>query len=97
MNKTIKDLIFGVLMGLVGPALVFLVFFALQSESPSPEQYTARLQHLNLLSPILSLCTLINLGSFFLLLRFEQLERARGVLLSTLIMAILVAFVKFSG
>ena len=97
MNKTIKDLIFGVLMGLVGPALVFLVFFALQSESASPEKYTARLQRLNLLSPVLSLCTLINLGSFFLLLRFEQLERARGVLLSTLLMAILVAYIKFSG
>lgn len=78
MNKTIKDLIFGVLMGLVGPALVFHVFFALQSESPSPEQYLSRLQRLNLLAPILSLCTLINLGSFFLLLRFEQLERARA-------------------
>ncbi|MBM3918212.1 MAG: hypothetical protein FJ344_01730 [Sphingomonadales bacterium] len=97
MNKTTKDLIIGALMGLVGPALVFLLFFGLQSKSPSPEAYVSRLHRFNLLSPILSMCTLINLGSFFLLLRFEQLERARGVLLSTLLMAILVAYVKFSG
>jgi len=97
MSPNIRNLLFGCLMGLVGPAFVFLVFFALQSESPSPEQYVGRLQRLNLLSPVLSLCTLINLGSFFLLLRFDQLERARGVLLSTLLMAILVAYIKFSG
>jgi len=97
MNKNAKDLIIGTLMGLAGPLLVFLVFFALQSQSSTPDAYASRLQQLNLLSPIISLCTLINLGSFFLLLRFELMERARGVLLSTLLMAILVAYIKFSG
>jgi hypothetical protein len=84
-------------MGLVGPALVFLVFFALQSETHRLVDYTDRLQRLHLFSPILSLCTLINLGSFFLLLRLNRLERARGVLLSTFLMALLVAYIKFSG
>jgi hypothetical protein len=97
MNKNAKNLFMGTLMGLFGPLLVFLVFFALQSQSATPEDYAARLRRLNLLSPIISLCTLINLGSFFLLLRFELMERARGVLLSTLLMAILVAYIKFSG
>lgn len=97
MNQTAKDLIIGALMGLVGPSLAFLLFFALQSQSSTPAEYITRLQRLNLLAPILSLCTIINLASFFLLLRFELLERARGVLFSTLIMAIFVAFVKFSG
>ena len=45
-------------MGLAGPALVFLVFFALQSETPRLVDYTDRLQRLHLFSPILSLCPL---------------------------------------
>lgn len=55
-------------------------------------QYRARL-----LSPLLSLCAIANLGSFWLLLQRKQYLKVRGLILSTLAIAIVIVFLKFGA
>jgi hypothetical protein len=49
----------------------------------------------NLLSPLLSLCAIINLGVFFMFIRINHLHSARGVILSTFIYGVTIVALKF--
>jgi len=49
----------------------------------------------NLLSPLLSLCAVINLGVFFLFIKINYLQTARGIILSTFLYGLLIVGLKF--
>lgn len=92
----IKDNIFlGLIAGLIGPVIGILVFYFYNfSNSPLPGFFKMAAQQ-NLLSPLLSLCAVINLGVFFLFIRINHLHSGRGVIISTFLYGLLIVTFKF--
>ncbi len=93
---TLKDkLIIGILAGLIGPVLGVIGFYIVNfSHSPFLDFFKMAAEK-NLLSPLLSLCAILNLGVFFLFIRANKLYCARGVILSTFIYGVIIISLKF--
>ncbi|MFN5024600.1 MAG: hypothetical protein ACK4Y6_05000, partial [Bacteroidota bacterium] len=81
MSKFDK-LYIGIITGILAPLAGVVIFYAINfSGEPMLEFLTASIKN-KLLSPLLSLCAVINLGLFYLYLQFNYLYSARGVILS---------------
>jgi hypothetical protein len=92
----IKDtVIIGALAGITGPSLVMFIFYLTNFRSDPFLSFLSSAVSSGLLSPLLSLCALINLGSFYLFLQFNRLYSARGVILSTFIYGLIIVILKF--
>ena len=85
----------GIITGILAPLAGVVIFYAINfSGEPMLEFLTASIKN-KLLSPLLSLCAVINLGLFYLYLQFNYLYSARGVILSTLLLGLAIVVVKF--
>ncbi|MFN9518509.1 MAG: hypothetical protein ACK574_02120 [Bacteroidota bacterium] len=94
MSKFDK-LYIGIITGILAPLAGVVIFYAINfSGEPMLEFLTASIKN-KLLSPLLSLCAVINLGLFYLYLQFNYLYSARGVILSTLLLGLAIVVVKF--
>jgi hypothetical protein len=92
----LKDhLILGIIAGLLGPSLGILGFYLVNFSSEGFLAFLILSVEGKLLSPLLSLCAVINLGVFYLFLHFNYLYAARGVILSTLIYGVCIVVLKF--
>lgn len=85
----------GILAGLTGPVIGILVFYFVNFRSSPILQFFEMAARQNLLSPLLSLCAVINLGIFFLFIKADRLNSARGVILSTFVYGVLIVVFKF--
>ncbi|HSD15609.1 MAG TPA: hypothetical protein VLB74_13235 [Flavobacterium sp.] len=86
MNKT--DLLIGLLIGLIAATLgcgLFLYFFA---DARSLEDVKMVREH-GLMGKLITLGAIFNLIAFFLLLKMEKELMARGVILATILLALL--------
>tara|TARA_Y100001954_G_C15436498_1_gene419403 strand:+ start:204 stop:500 length:297 start_codon:yes stop_codon:yes gene_type:complete len=89
-----KEILFGLLSGflanLIGVIIVIIILFQnfnflkIISDSISNDFITK----------LISLGAIINLIVFFIFLRYDYVERARGVLLATFIIAVLTIFIN---
>jgi hypothetical protein len=96
INKNKFDhLIIGLVLGLLAPTLGILIFFYSKfSESNLSEFLTVSIQE-KMLSPLLSLCAVINLAVFYLFIQFDKLQTAKGIILATFIYGLAIVLLKF--
>ena len=85
----------GIFVGIIGPLLVFFIFYKINFNSVPLKNYLRHLYQIQIEAPLLSLCVLSNLLSFFLFIWTDKINGARGVLLSTFIYAAIIIYIKF--
>jgi hypothetical protein len=93
--KLKDNFLIGVLVGIIGPSLVMYFFYLSNFKDEAFLTFLTTSVTKGLLSPLLSLCALINLGTFYLFLQFNHLYAARGVILSTFIYGFFIIILKF--
>lgn len=96
-NLKSKTLLTGLLVGLILPAAALLLFFAWKGEDTQLLDFFICQQQNRLLSPLLSLAVLPNLGIFWIFIKRNQYMQARGVIFATLLLAVCVILLKFSA
>ncbi len=91
MNK--KEIIIGFIVGLIANTLGTLLYILLFSEFGIKETYEAAVQQGHVGS-LLALGAILNLAAFFGFLKIKRDQRARGVLMATLVTALLILYYK---
>lgn len=92
----LKDNLFlGLIAGLIGPVIGIAIFYLVNFSHSPVLQFFKMAARQNLLSPLLSLCAIINLGVFFLFIKINHLHSARGVIISTFLYGVTIVLFKF--
>ena len=92
----IKDsVVIGTIVGIICPALGILIFYLLNFNDQPLMDFLSESITNKLLSPLLSLCAILNLGIFYLFLQRNKLYSARGVIFSTIIYGLTIVILKF--
>ncbi|WP_369997202.1 hypothetical protein [Winogradskyella sp.] len=97
---TRKDIIIGFIVGIIAAAfgLIFAIqIFAIQIFGKSDDWGEVIQQAIasGTLTKLMSIGALLNLGAFFLFLKKNQDNRAKGVLIATLLIFIVTMIIKF--
>ncbi|WP_282041256.1 hypothetical protein [Winogradskyella flava] len=92
---TRKDILIGFIIGLI--ATVFGLVFAIQIFGKSDDwgEVVRRAISEGFLTKLMSIGALLNLGAFFLFLKKNQDNRAKGVLIATILVFIGTMVIKF--
>ena len=92
-----KDIIFGITTGLISNIIgvIFTVIFLFQEISISNifRIINESIDN-NFITKLISLGAIVNLIAFFVFLKFNYVERARGVLIATFLVAILTIYIN---
>jgi len=92
-----KDIIFGISTGLISNIIgvIFTVIFLFQEISISNifRIINESIDN-NFITKLISLGAIVNLIAFFIFLKFNYVERARGVLIATFLVAILTIYIN---
>jgi hypothetical protein len=95
MKNKFDHLILGLLVGLISPTIgIFIFFLSKFSESNFSEFITVSIQE-KMLSPLLSLCAVINLAAFYSFIQFDKLQTGKGIILATFIYGLAIVLLKF--
>ena len=81
-------------MGILLPSIVLFLFYQATKASLTFEEYVGFLDTFQVLTSVIALSALANLGAFFWFLKKEHYETARGIIFATLLIAIGVALYK---
>ena len=90
-----KQLIKGTIVGIIAPIAAFVVYVAFFTEDSDPIGMYNKLVVMDKLSHAMSLSALINLLIFFMNIKTNKDQQARGVLLATILYGITIAIIKF--
>lgn len=93
--KIIDSIWIGIIAGILAPSLGIYFFFLTNYSEQSLQQFINITIEGKILSPLLSLYAVINLGVFYLFLQFDKLYSARGVIFSTIVYGVLIVIFKF--
>lgn len=88
-----KEVIIGFLVGLIANTIGTLTYILLFSELGIKETFQAAIQQGHVGS-LLALGALLNLIAFFLFLRMKRDNRAKGVLIATILTALVILYYK---
>lgn len=92
-----KDIIFGITTGLISNIIgvIFTVIFLFQEISISNifRIINESIDN-NFITKLISLGAIVNLIAFFIFLKFNYVERAKGVLIATFLVAILTIYIN---
>jgi hypothetical protein len=92
----IKDsIVLGLMLGLLIPVLGVLVFYYSKFAAVDLLQFVQVATKHKVLSPMLSLCAILNLGTFYLFLNKNLYLTARGIILATLLYGATIVVLKF--
>lgn len=94
MKSHQKEILIGFAVGLVANALGILLYILIFSKH-DVETTLYDAWHKNYLGALIGLGGLLDLASFFLFLRIKRDERAKGVLMASVILALVVLFLQF--
>jgi hypothetical protein len=95
LKNKFDHLLIGLSVGLAAPTIGILIFYFTKfSESSLALFVTVSIQE-KMLSPLLSLCAVINLAVFYLFIHFEKLQTGRGIILATFIYGLAIVLLKF--
>ena len=95
MKPHIKEILIGLLIGLAANlAGIYLYIFFFFSDSGLKETIIGALQN-DLLGSLIALGAIPNLFVFFIFIKKNQMYRARGVVLATIIAAMTILISKF--
>ena len=87
----------GLVLGIIVPALTFFGIYLFVYPSQSLVSFWMIITAKGFFSQMLSLAVIPNVGVFFLFIWTDKLSAARGVLTSTIVIAILVFALKIFG
>lgn len=95
MNYNNKQLFSGALAGLFAPGFIISIIYAVRFASFSFPDFVSHAIKEHVAAPIIALSLIINLGLFFLFLKYDKLYASRGILLSTLLYGALMLYIRF--
>ena len=90
-----KQLIKGTIVGIIAPIAAFVVYVAFFTEDADPLGIYHNIVAMDKLSHVMSLSVLINLLIFFMDIKTNKDQQARGILLATILYGITIAIIKF--
>ena len=91
-----NKVIFGLMLGLVVPALTSYLLYAYAYHGQLDfVDFLKGLMQMHNISRLLAICALPNLILFFIAINFERLLAARGIVTATVILGILVVVSRF--
>lgn len=88
-----KELFIGFLVGIIANTIGTLLYIVIFSEFSISETYNAAVAQGHVGS-LLALGAILNLVAFFAFLRIKRDNRAKGVLLATIVSALLILYYK---
>jgi hypothetical protein len=91
-----KNLIKGTIVGIIAPIAAFVVYVAFFTNDSNPLGTFKKIVAIDKLSHVISLSVLINLLIFFMNIKTNKDQQAKGILLSTILYGIYIAIIKFS-
>jgi hypothetical protein len=87
----------GFAIGVIAPIIVLIVVCLVRFNGRLAfTEFINKMHTVNALSPLLSLCALINLGIFFLFYQYWYNNAARGVIMATFLIAFVVLAFKIN-
>ena len=89
-----KGVIKGCFIGAIAPIAAFIVYVAFFTEKSAPLLIYKQLIEMGMLSHVISLSLLINLLIFFMSIKTNRDENARGILFSTILYGITIIIMK---
>ena len=90
-----KQLIKGTIVGIIAPIAAFVVYVAFFTEDSDPLGVYHTIVAKNIVAEVMSLSVLINLLIFFMNIKTNKDQQARGILLATILYGITIAIIKF--
>lgn len=87
-------LIWGIVSGILLPAIVGLITFVFTAHGRSLMTYLENISNANIVTHAITLCAFPNVFIFLVFNRFDMLNAARGVLSATIVWAAIVFAVK---
>ena len=90
-----KEVVKGFLIGVIAPIAAFIVYVAFFTEDSDPIGMYHQIITIGKLSHVISLSVLINLLIFFMNIKTNKDQQARGILLATILYGITIAIIKF--
>ena len=89
-----KEIVIGFIVGIIANTFGTLLYILLFSDLSINETFKAAVAQ-GYLGSLLALGAILNLGAFFLFLRIKRDLRARGVMIATLLTALIIVVYKF--
>ncbi len=93
-KKKFDHIRIGAIAGLVAPLLILVAVRYFRYSQINFGEFFVEMWNMKLLIKILSLCAFPNLGLFFIFIRTNRMQSAKGVLLATFIYAFVVMFYR---
>ena len=87
-------LLWGILSGFLFPVIIGIIVFLFTSTDTTFVQYLVKLFLANIMTHAVSLCVFPNILIFFLFLKADMMQAARGVLGMTIVWAAIVFIIK---
>lgn len=93
MNK--KEILIGFIVGFISAAFGLIIAIQIFGKSDDWGEVVRQSINQGFLTKLMSIGALLNLGAFFLFLKKNQDNRAKGVLIATLLIFIITMVIKF--
>jgi hypothetical protein len=94
-QERFDKIITGIAGGLLLPVIIVLIIFLFAKGDPPLAAWLRRIEQANIVTHIISICVFPNLIIFLIFNYFDMLKASKGVLVVTIVWAILVFCVKF--
>ncbi len=95
MNRKVDKLWVGLLLGVLLPLVVLFFFYLSSYAYLTVPMFLRKMVFQSILFKLLSLCAIVNLGTFFFFYQTKNDRAARGVIFATLIFAFIVMINQF--
>jgi len=89
MNSKLNSLATGLLVGVIGPLITLVAIYLITTSELSLRGYINQLIFFKVYTHIISLSVIPNLLTFFIFIWLNKLRSARGVLLATILLALI--------
>lgn len=95
LKQKFDHLLLGLAIGLLAPTLGIIIFYLTKFNESSLSLFITVSIREKMLSPLLSLCAVINLAVFYLFIQFEKLQTGKGIILATFLYGLAIVLLKF--
>ncbi len=86
----------GVVAGILAPMITMAIIYMVSFNALNFSDYLNYLFKIQVLSKLISLCAVPNLAVFFIFMKLDWLNPAKGVILSTLLFGFLIIALKYA-
>ena len=97
ISSKFNAIYFGLIMGILLPLLTLIIFYLLRSKEETFLVFLRISYNYKILSNLISLAAIPNALLFFVFLRMNKLQNAKGVILSLFLLCLLVIILKISS